>query len=104
MPDTLMNLISEDEFDFAFNPLEVTPHGDRMVYSYVEAERIAKEKGLSKEHIWTIVEGDDDSLYAQAGCHVVNTIGFVVTEKPWVSGVEEAVWYDASEELEDEAA
>lgn len=99
-----MSLISEDEFDFAFNPLEAKSNGERVILNYTDAERFAKDQGLNKEHIWAIVEGEDDSLYASPGYHVVNTIGFVVTEKPWVTGAEEAVWYEASEDMELEAA
>ena len=54
--------------------------------------------------MWTIVEGgsDDESLYAAAGFHKVNETGFVVTEKPWVTGLEEAVWMDADDFDHDE--
>lgn len=94
-------LIGQDEFMVAFNPIEASANGDSMVQTYAKAQSLAKKSGLNNDHIWAIVEGDDGSLYASAGFHVVNVLGFVVTEKPWVTGLEEAVWYECEDE-EDE--
>lgn len=93
-------LIGQDEFVVAFSPFEASANGDNMVQTYQDAQNLAKKHGCNDSHIWAIVEGDDDSLYASAGFHVVNVLGFVVTEKPWVTGLEEAVWYECEEEGE----
>jgi len=39
-------------------------------------------------HVWTILEGDDGSLWACAGFHIVNKLGYITTERPWSTGVE----------------
>lgn len=39
----------------------------------------AKTKPL---HIWTIVEGDDDTIVISAGYHLVNRMGYLITEQP----------------------
>ncbi len=34
--------------------------------------------------VWTLVSGDDDEgLYILSGCHFVNRMGYLVTERPW---------------------
>lgn len=46
------------------------------------------------ERIWTVVECDDDMLIAIAGAHLVNRLGYLLTEKPWITGDEEAIYDD----------
>lgn len=45
-------------------------------------------------HIWTIVEsgGPTETLYAVPGYHVVNVVGYTVTDKKWTDEDIEAVW------------
>jgi hypothetical protein len=50
-------------------------------------------KDTDKHRVWTVVEGEDDSWYALPGYHVVNKLGYVLTDKPWSTGLEEAVWF-----------
>ena len=39
---------------------------------------------LAATTLWTVVDtGESETLYALAGCHVVNRLGYVVTERPW---------------------
>jgi hypothetical protein len=33
--------------------------------------------------VWTIIEGDDDTLFYASGFHYVNRLGFIVTEKEY---------------------
>lgn len=40
------------------------------------------------QRVWTIVEVDG-KMYITAGYHIVNRIGYVITEKEWETGVEE---------------
>lgn len=47
--------------------------------------------------VWTLVDGDDDGIYVQAGFHVVNRIAYLVTEVPWTNGDEEAIWFDPAD-------
>lgn len=97
-------VISEDEFDEKYRPVDVTGEGERIAQTYNEAKAVAKKNGLGDQNIWTIIEGDEDEgLYACADVHAVNKIGFVITEKAWETGREEAVWYDPAdaEELDD---
>jgi hypothetical protein len=47
------------------------------------------ELARHSKRVWTIIEGDDDTLYYTAGYHLVNRLGYIVTENPWVTGEEE---------------
>jgi len=51
-------------------------------------------------HIWTIIDdgGETDNLYASAGFHSVNSLGMLVTEKPWPTITTEAYYYKCDEE------
>lgn len=96
------DFISEDSFMDDYRPITLGKDGDQIVQSYGQAQLAVQERELSEQHIWAIVEsGDDGSLYASPGYHAVNTIGFVVTEKPWQSEVVDAIWYNASEDLDE---
>jgi hypothetical protein len=33
--------------------------------------------------VWTIVDGEDESLWLRSGCHFVNRLGYFITERPW---------------------
>ncbi|KYO54157.1 hypothetical protein PJ900_12310 [Tistrella mobilis] len=33
--------------------------------------------------IWTLVDGDDDDMYVLSGCHLVDCLGYFITERPW---------------------
>lgn len=33
--------------------------------------------------IWTLVDGDDDDMYVLSGCHLVDRLGYFITERPW---------------------
>lgn len=39
---------------------------------------------LAATTLWTVVDtGESETLYALPGSHVVNRLGYVVTERPW---------------------
>lgn len=43
------------------------------------------------DHVWTVVE-EAGLTYATAGYHIVNVVGYVVTDVPWSRGDEIARW------------
>lgn len=90
-------LIGEDDFETDYRP-RPAPNADPCGDTTWEFEQ-AKTQPI--EHVWTIVDGDDD-LYALAGFHVVNRVGYVVTEVPWASDGAEAVWCHFERDDEDE--
>lgn len=38
--------------------------------------------------VWTVVDGEDGDLWLLSGCHRVNRLGYLITERPW-SGIEQ---------------
>jgi hypothetical protein len=57
-----------------------TATGDLLTYNDV--------KYTPAEVVWTIVSGDDGSQWAEAGFHVVNRLGYRLTQRPWTTGTE----------------
>lgn len=61
-------------------------------------------KSIDEKRVWTIVDAEGN-LYAAAGFHWVNRTGdYVITERPWATGNEEAEWCVFENEDEDEDA
>lgn len=94
-------MISEDDFVEIYNPLDAGREGDQIVQRIEDANELAKKHGLGEKNIWTIVDADG-SLYATPGPRFVNRIGYVVTEKPWVTGDEEAIWCEFEDDEDEE--
>lgn len=85
--------ISEETFYKKYKP-QVNHIDDNASYDGRMYETFGKEleyaHSMVKENrVWTIIEGDEDSLYIVAGFHLVNRQGFMVTEKPYKTGKEE---------------
>lgn len=78
-----MGPISEEEFE------EYGPYL-RADGNYFEHEDVVKKP---LHNVWTVVEGDDEGLYASPGFHIVNKIGYLLTKKPWKSAARDAIWY-----------
>ena len=94
------DVISENDFVEIWGA-KTKPDGD-----FYEFEDL---KDVPINQVWTIVEGDDDGWYAEPGFHIVNKLGYVVSDKPWVHGTESAVWFapedaDHDDDLEDDDA
>lgn len=88
--------ISEDDFEERYLPRQADS-GD--LFEFDELKRM----GIEDRFVWTIVEGDSGDLYASAGYHLVNRLGYIITEVPWTTGLEEAVWHRfESDDGEDE--
>lgn len=86
--------ITERQFDDEYIPV---PREDGEVVR--DFEDLAElEKAGKLNCVWTLVDGDDGGMYALAGVHVVNRVGYIVTEKPWQNDDDEAVWIEPREE------
>lgn len=70
---------------------DIAPYAGTMYETFgKEVEHIVMlaNHPKTKNKVWTIVDGDEDPIVI-AGYHLVNRIGYIVTEKPWVTGTEE---------------
>lgn len=90
-------LISEDDFFDQYRPVNTpgTPADGGEFYH--EYEHV---KDMDAHSVWTIVDGEDGGMYAIPGFHVVNKVCYVVTEVPWKTGLEEALWMEPSEDMD----
>lgn len=89
-----MKKINEDEFGELFKPQQ--NHLDNnasfngwMYETYGEEVDYVFNLAKTTKRVWTIIEGDDDTLFYVAGFHYVNRLGFIVTEVEWETGTEE---------------
>ena len=61
-------------------------YGSELMYVY----NIAKEGN----NVWTIIEGDDDTIFITSGIHLVNRIGYLITEEEWTEETEIEIIFD----------
>ena len=40
-------------------------------------------KAQSGNNVWTLVEGDDDTMYISNGMRLVNRMGYFITREEW---------------------
>lgn len=69
--------VSEDAFEEYFRPVAgPSANGDPV-------QTFEQVRGRPVEYVWTLMEADGD-ICAAPGFHVVNNVGYVVTEVPWL--------------------
>jgi len=85
--------ITEDQFYEKFNP--VKNHLDDnasfdgcMFETYDEEVDFVFELAKKEKRVWTIIEGENDSMFYVTGFHYVNRIGFLVTEEEYTEETE----------------
>jgi hypothetical protein len=83
--------MKEDDFYTKYNPLP-SPSGSD-IWEYDEIKLHADTKC-----VWTVVDGEAGEQYVLAGWHIVNKVGYVLTEIPWETGDEEAEFFTPDEE------
>lgn len=77
--------ITEDNFDEVFKPqqnhLDDNASFNGWMYeTYGEELDYVFNLAKTTKKVWTIIEGDDDTMFYVAGFHYVNRIGFIVCE------------------------
>jgi len=90
------DLISESDFVAIWG---ARAEGPESLMSYDQV------KGRDPHHVWSVVEGEDDGWYALPGFHVVNVMGFVVTDRAWTDEEAtrlQAVWFEPMESEDEE--
>ena len=81
-----LRTLEPEEFEF-FKPIQ--PNEDTFHFeSLPEVEDSLLENNLKYgegryRHIWTIVDGDNDSVVLINGFHFVNRLGYVLCQIPW---------------------
>jgi hypothetical protein len=71
--------LDEETFDAIFQPICMPgTDGDNWETGAILAS------GIPDSRVWTIVEGDDGSLWCLPGWHLVHRFGYVVTTVSWI--------------------
>lgn len=97
--------LTEDNFDELYVPIqnhlvEDASFGGAMFETYGEELDFVFSVSLednTRKTVWTIIETDGE-MYCVAGFHLVNRIGFIITEKPWETGEEEFMYESVGDE------
>lgn len=85
--------ITEDNFDEVFKPqqnhLDDNASFDGCMYETF-GEEVDYVFNLAKttNRVWTIIEGDNDTLFYVTGFHYVNRLGFIVCEVEYTEEME----------------
>jgi len=87
-----MSHMTEDQFFDHYKPIK-NPLNANAPYDGCMFETYGQELGFvmsqDTNKTWTIVEGDNGNIFYMAGYHLVNRLGYFVTEVPWETGEEE---------------
>lgn len=97
-----MENLTEDQFYEKYNPKlnhffndeDATSFGGCMYETYgkeVEHVLSVARNPETANTVWTIIDGDDESLWIVAGYHLVNRMGYLITEEPWQDEFEQYI-------------
>jgi hypothetical protein len=98
-------VVTEDNFDEIFKPQinhierakqpmsiadeDLCSFSGQMYETFGEDIDYVFNLAKTTNRVWTIVEGDDDTMFYCAGFHYVNRIGFIVCEVEYKDGQED---------------
>jgi hypothetical protein len=85
---TSVKVLTEDQFHEQFtlveNHLDDNASWDGAMFeTFGEELEYVRMKAQKGNNVWTIVEGDDDTLFYCNGMRFVNRIGFLITREEW---------------------
>ena len=88
-----MSIIKEDDFDELYKPqqnhLDNNGGWSGTLYETF-GEELDYVRGIAKDNVrkvWTLLDGDEMTI--AAGFHLVNRLGYFITEKEWESESDE---------------
>ncbi len=70
-------MITWDEWEETYKPTTDFEYGD---LSEIDGD-------VDQHHIWTVVDGDGIYMNIVSGIHIINRLGYFVTEVPWEDDV-----------------
>lgn len=91
--------LTENQFDEQFTLVENhidnnASWGGAMFETFGEELEYVKMKAEKGNNVWTIIEGDDDSIFIVNGVHFVNRIGYLITREEWEGETEVEIEFD----------
>lgn len=96
---TELKTLTEEQFDEQFTLIENhldnnASWGGAMFETYGEELDYVRMKAQKGNNVWTIIEGDDDSMFIVSGVHLVNRIGYLITREEWEGETEVEIEFD----------
>ena len=90
---TEVKTLTEEQFDEQFTLVENhldnnASWGGAMFETFGEELDYVRMKAQKGNNVWTIIEGDDDSMFIVSGVHLVNRIGYLITREEWTEETE----------------
>ena len=86
-----MKTITYDDFMDTYKPIKNTldesaGYDGCMFETY--GDELKKVMDTPHGYVWTLLEADDGSLVIGSGYHLVNRMGYFITEKPYEDDIE----------------
>jgi hypothetical protein len=98
-----MEELTFDEFIEKYKPID-NPHVEDAPFDFMFEtydEEFEQVKNTEFKYVWTIVESDEGTVLIP-GVHLVNRLGYFITEVPWENENIEVNLYDEEIEVESE--
>ena len=74
----------EEQFTLVENHLDDNASWDGAMFeTYGEELEYVQMKARNGNNVWTLVEGDDDTMYISNGMRLVNRMGYFITREEW---------------------
>ena len=74
----------EEQFTLVENHLDDNASwSGAMFETYGEELEYVQMKARKGNNVWTLVEGDDDTMYISNGMRLVNRMGYFITREEW---------------------
>lgn len=93
---------NEEDWDGRFGGALENAEGSVLFETF--GEDLAAVQAADPKTVWTVIEGDEtENQYLSPGFHMVNRIGYVLSENPITEAElesgewEEVLWFDASD-------
>jgi len=79
----------EEQFTLVENHLDDNASwSGAMFETYGEELEYVQMKAQKGNNVWTIIEGDDDTMFIFSGVHLVNRMGYLITREEWTEETE----------------
>ena len=79
-------IIQYEEFEEKYKPIQnyyTSALGEKYYTFETYGEELEYVESKDNKNIWTLIEGEEENTYVIPGFHIVNRIGFFVTENGW---------------------
>jgi len=79
--------MNEDQFDELFTSRS-NPEDGSTIWEHHQV------KCIDVDHVWSVLDGDNDKQFLVPGFHIVGNAGYVVTEESHAMENYEVLWFD----------